>query len=137
MDRLLRSWEGMSHEIRSYRDSIAWQKAMDLVVLVYEITENFPVREHFCLAREMRKSGVSIPSNISEGHSQRHGAYVRHLFVAVGSHSELCTQSEIALRLKYITGSKRDELDSRLGEVGRLTQGLLNSQLAKGPDPDS
>ena len=128
---------GMSDEIRSYRDLIAWQKAMDLVVLVYELTENFPARDHFCLAREMRKSGVSIPSNISEGHSQRHGAFVRHLYVAVGSHSELATQSEIAFRLKYIGESKRNKLESLLGEVGRLTQGLLNSQLAKGPGTDS
>ena len=75
----------MSDEIRSYRDLIAWQKAMNFVVLVYELTENFPVREHFCLAREMRRSG----------------------------------------------------LEPLLGEVGRLTQGLLNSQLAKGPETDS
>ena len=123
--------------IKNFRDLIAWQKAMDLVLLVYELTEDFPVREQFGLAREMRKSGVSVPSNISEGHSQRHGAYVRHLYVAVGSHSELCTQSEIAFRLKYIGGNKRSQLEQLLGEVGRLTQGLLNSQLVKGSDIES
>jgi four helix bundle protein len=114
-------------QIKSYRDLIAWQKAMDLVVLIYRLTENLPTRERFGLAFELRRSAVSIPSNISEGHSQGSGAYVRHLVIAVGSHSETATQSELALRLKYIVGSDQTTLESLLGEVGRLTQGLLNS----------
>ena len=114
--------------IQSYRDLIAWQKAMDLVILIYQLTENFPARERFGLAFELRKSAVSIPSNISEGHSQGSGAYVRHLVIAVGSHSETSTQSEIAFRLKFIVGADRIALENLLGEVGRLTQGLLNSQ---------
>ena len=113
--------------IRSYRDLIAWQKAMDLSVLVYRLTEKFPPRERFGLAFESRRSSVSIPSNIAEGHTQRHGAYVRHLVIATGSHSELATQSELAFRLHYIVGADRTELEDLLGEVGRLTQGLLNS----------
>ena len=114
-------------KILSYRDLIAWQKAMDLVVLVYRLTENFPSRERFGLAFEARRSAVSVPSNIAEGHSQGHGAYVRHLVIAIGSHSELATQSELAFRLKYIGGADKIELEGLLGEVGRLTQGLLNS----------
>ena len=100
---------------------------MDLSVLVYRLTENFPSRERFGLAFEARRSSVSVPSNIAEGHSQGHGAYVRHLVIAVGSHSELATQSELAFRLKYIVGADRIELVEQLGEVGRVTQGLLNS----------
>ena len=114
-------------KIGNYRDLIAWQKAMDLSVLVYRLTENFPPRERFGLAFESRRSSVSIPSNIAEGHSQGHGVYVRHLVIAIGSHSELATQSELAFRLKYIGGANRTELEDSLGEVGRLTQGLLNS----------
>ncbi|MGH9423596.1 MAG: four helix bundle protein [Thermoanaerobaculia bacterium] len=113
--------------IRNYRDLIAWQKAMDLSVLVYRLTEDFPRRERFGLAFEARRSSVSVPSNIAEGHSQGHGAYVRHLVIAIGSHSELATQSELAFRLNYIGGANKTELEEGLGEVGRLTQGLLNS----------
>jgi four helix bundle protein len=72
-------------------------------------------------------SSVSIPSNIAEGHTQGHGAYVRHLVIATGSHSELATQAELAFRLSYIVGADRTELEDQLGEVGRLTQGLLNA----------
>jgi four helix bundle protein len=115
-------------QIKSYCELIAWQKAMDLVVLIYQLTENFPATERFGLAFVLRRSAVSIPSNISEGHSQGSGAYVRHLVIAVGSHSETSTQSELAFRLNYIVGSSRTALENLLGEVGRLTQGLLNSQ---------
>src|SRR5712671_617743 len=100
---------------------------MSLVELVYRVTEGFPSRERFGLAFEARRSSVSVPSNIAEGHSQGHGAYVRHLVIAIGSHSELATQSELAFRLKYIVGADRLELEDQLGEVGRVTQGLLNS----------
>jgi four helix bundle protein len=54
-------------KIRNYRDLIAWQKAMDLSVLVYRLTEHFPPRERFGLAFEARRSSVSVPSNIAEG----------------------------------------------------------------------
>jgi four helix bundle protein len=115
-------------QIVSYRDLIAWQKAMDLVVLVYRLTEHFPRREWYGgLAAVMRKSSVSIPSNISEGHSQRHGAYVRHLWIAVGSRSELQTQSELSFRLNYIVGEDRLEVEGLLDQVGKLVRGLLNS----------
>jgi four helix bundle protein len=76
---------------------------------------------------EARRSAMSIPSNIAEGHSQGHGAYVRHLVIAVGSDSELSTQAELSFRLKYIVGNNRGKLEALLGEVGRVTQGLLDS----------
>ena len=107
---------------------------MDLSVLVYRLTENFPTRERFGLAFEARRSSVSIPSNIAEGHTQGHSAYVRHLVIAIGSHSELATQSALAFRLRYTVGADRTELEDQLGEVGRLTQGLLNAVRAYTPD---
>jgi four helix bundle protein len=113
--------------VRTYRDLLAWQKAMDLVVFVYQVTESLPARERFGLAFALRRSAVSIPSNIAEGHSQGRGAFVRHLVISVGSHSELSTQAELAFRLEYVSGANRTKLTELLGEVGRLTQGLLNS----------
>jgi four helix bundle protein len=119
-------------KVTSYRDLIAWQKAMLLAELVYRLTEDFPSRERFGLAFEARRSAVSIPSNISEGHSQGRRAYLRHLVIAIGSHSELSTQSELSFRLEYIIGDNRRKLETLLAEVGRLTQGLLDSLI---PDP--
>ena len=120
--------------IQNYRDLIAWRRAMDLVVLVYHLTERFPARERIGLAIQMRRSAVSVPSNIAEGHSQGHGAYVRHLVIAVGSHSELATQAELSFRLRYVTGQQRIDLENLIGETGRLTQGLLNA-LRRSPAP--
>jgi four helix bundle protein len=117
----------MATIITNFRDLIAWQKGMELVMLVYKLTEDFPSRERFGLASELRRSAVSIPSNIAEGHSQGSGAYVRHLVIAIGSHSELSTQAELSFRLRYVAGKSKTELEDLLGETGRITQGLLNS----------
>src|SRR5262249_18527037 len=108
--------KGMS-TIISFRDLDAWQVAMELTLVVFRSTERFPKREWYGLAAEMRKSAVSIPSNIAEGHSQRHGAYVRHLWIAVGSHSELSTQAEISFRLDYLVRAERNELGTLLRRV--------------------
>lgn len=56
---------------RNYQDLIAWQKAMDLVVAVYEVTGNFPAHEQFGLTSQLRRAVVSIPSNIAEGEGRR------------------------------------------------------------------
>src|SRR5690242_6380342 len=100
---------------------------MSLAEVVYRLTEEFPKREWYCLALEMRRSAVSIPSNLAEGHSQGHRAYIRHLVIAIGSHSELRSQGELATRLNYINAEARKDLDGLLGEVGRLCQALLRS----------
>jgi four helix bundle protein len=56
---------------RNYQDLIAWQKAMDLVVSVYELTRRFPVEERYGLSRQLRRAVVSIPSNIAEGQGRK------------------------------------------------------------------
>ena len=113
--------------ITSFRDLIAWQKAMDLADLVYDITEPFPARERLGLAYQMRKAAVSIPSNIAEGHRRRTPSYINHLEIALGSHAELDTQCEIATRRNYIRADVRPELEALIAEVGRITHGLLRS----------
>jgi hypothetical protein len=72
-------------KITSFRDLLAWQSAMDLAEAVYKATENFPKREWFGLARQMRKSAVSVPSNISEGHRHKTPGYVHHVRISLGS----------------------------------------------------
>jgi four helix bundle protein len=124
---------GCVANIKSFRDLIAWQRAMTLAELVYDVTEHFPTRERFGLAQQMRKSAVSIPSNIAEG--SRHGttAYMHYLVVALGSHAELDTQGELATRRHLITDEAWSALTASLAEVGRLTHGLLRS--LKPPNP--
>jgi four helix bundle protein len=113
--------------IPNYRGLIAWQPAMDLTVLVYRLTERFPTRERDGPAAQMRAAALSIPSNIAEGHRQRTRTYVKHLVIAMGSHGELDTQEEISFRLNLIVGPDRDNLIALTSEVGRITNGLLQS----------
>jgi four helix bundle protein len=114
-------------EIKSYRDLVTWQKAMDLADLIYTVTEPFPKREWFGLAHQMRKAAVSVPSNIAEGNRRRIPSYIHHVEIALGSHGELDTQCELATRRNLITKVQHRQIDTLLGDVGRLTHGLLRS----------
>jgi four helix bundle protein len=124
--------------ITSYRDLIAWQRALDLTDLVYEITEMFPKREWWGLAFQMRKSAVSIPSNIAEGHRRNVGGYSHHLVISLGSHAELETQAMISARRRYISEQNLERFEGLSSQVGRLTHGLLRSLEAsalRNPNP--
>lgn len=114
-------------KIQSFRDLIAWQKAMDLADMIYDLTEHFPQRELFGLASQMRKSAVSIPSNIAEGSRRKTPGYVHHLIIALGSHAELDTQCELASRRRFITAENRIRSEDLIAEVGRVTHGLARS----------
>lgn len=90
--------------INSYRDLIVWQKSMTLVTEIYTATKSFPSEELYGLTSQIRRSAVSIPSNIAEGYGRNStGDYKRFLQIAAGSVFELQTQIEIAVNLKYIT----------------------------------
>ena len=90
-------------EIKSHRDLIAWQKAMDLVVETYKVSQDFPKEELYGLTSQMRRAAVSIPANIAEGQGRRlSGEFTHFLGNARGSLLELDTHLEISLRLGYI-----------------------------------
>lgn len=114
--------------VRNYRDLIAWQKAMDLVDLTYRITRSFPKEELYGLTSQMRRAAVSIPSNIAEGQGRRtNGEFRQALSVAHGSIRELETQVMVARRQGFLGTDGESSLLQLAAEVGRLTQGLLNS----------
>ena len=114
-------------KIASYRDLIVWERGMELAELVYDVTEPFPKREHYGLAHQMRKSAVSIPSNIAEGQRRGTRAYVNHLTISLGSNGELDTQCELASRKHFIKSSEHERLLRLLDEIGRMTRGLRTS----------
>ncbi len=94
---------------------------MDLVVECYEVSEQLPATERYELARQIRRSAVSVPSNIAEGYGREHlGDYVRFLSVANGSLKELETQILIAKRLAFIDIEHSEPLLHRTAEVGRM-----------------
>ena len=114
--------------VQSYRQLIAWQKAMELVKLVYELTRKFPKEELFGLTLQIRKAVVSIPSNITEGQGRNSTKdFLRHLSIGYGSLLETETQGLIAEMQQYITAEETVELLEKSAEVGRLVNGLMNS----------
>jgi len=122
--------------VRHYTDLIAWQKAMDLVVRVYEATKEFPSEERFGLTNQVRRASVSVPSNIAEGqgrHSSRD--FLRCLSISYGSLQEVETQLIIARRLGYLDEKFRAGLSDLTSEVARLINGLMNS--LSPPDPSN
>jgi four helix bundle protein len=107
---------------------IAWQKAIDLVEVVYRETYAWPRDELYGLTNQTRRAAVSVPSNIAEGRG-RSGAkeFLHHLSIAHGSLCELETQLVIAQRLGYADEQRHAELSTRATEVGRLINGLIRS----------
>lgn len=117
--------------IRNYRDLIVWQKAMDLVTAVYQVTATFPSDERFGLISQMRRAAVSIPSNIAEGQGRDSSQEFKHfLSISYGSLCELQTQLLLSERLSFLDVPTLQATLDRTDEVGRLLNGLSNS-LAK------
>lgn len=114
--------------LRTYRDLIVWQEAMDLVEACYELTETFPARENFGLTSQIRRCAVSIPTNIAEGYGRDSGAsYVHFLKIARGSVRELDTLLLISARVKATTPEAAEHIASKLDRVARLLHGLIRS----------
>lgn len=113
---------------RHYRDLIAWQKAMVLAKRVYVVTESFPSDERFGLTVQMRRSAVSVPSNIAEGHGRLSDRMLRNfLGNARGSLFELETQTMLASDLGFMKQEDVDALIEQSGEVARILNGLLKT----------
>jgi four helix bundle protein len=114
--------------IKSHRDLIVWQKAMDLVEAVYTATASFPKEETYGLTSQIRRAVVSIPANIAEGQGRRLSKeYLYFLANARGSLLELDTHLEIAVRLRYLEVKKHSALKERLDDVGRMLNGLMRA----------
>jgi four helix bundle protein len=114
--------------VKHYQELIAWQKAMDLVEMIYRSTGSFPKEEMFGLTCQVRRAGVSMPSNIAEGQGRRTtGEFLQFLSIARGSLQEAETQILLAERLGYLDEARRMEVFNLSSEVGRLISGLINA----------
>ena len=121
---------GRTEKVRGYRDLVVWQRAMQLVVSIYKETEEFPRREIYGLADQIRRAAVSIPANIAEGAArQTSGAFARHLDIALGSAAELDTHLRIALEVGYLSAEQFRGLITELQEIIRMLQALHTSIL--------
>jgi four helix bundle protein len=118
----------ISVKLRTYKELIVWQKAMDLVEEVYKATRSFPREEIYGLTSQLRRAAVSIPSNIAEGQGRSTTPdFLRHLSIAYGSLLEVETQILIAIRLGHLAKEKCHQVMNLASEVGRLMNGLISS----------
>jgi four helix bundle protein len=110
---------------QSYRELKVWKKAVDLALLVYELTAEFPKRETYGLSSQMQRAAVSIASNIAEGSARGTRRDFRQFVkLAEGSNCELQTQLLIARRLQYSSGQKYDVLEGLSDEIGKMLTAL-------------
>lgn len=117
---------GVIMSIKDYRELIVWQKSMELVKQTYIITNKLPQDEKYSLVHQMRRSAISIPSNIAEGFDRNSNKeFIHFLSIANGSKSELLTQIEICKMLGYIEDTRY--ITDICAEIGKM----LNSMIKK------
>ena len=113
-------------KIKNFRDLEIWKKGMEIVKATYEATRTYPRDEIFGLTSQMRRSAVSIPSNIAEVFNRFHNKEYRHfLFVTLGSCAELETQTEIAAELGYLGADARAAVLEMLDHENRMIRNLV------------
>lgn len=122
----------------TYRDLIAWQKAIVFVKEIYTLTAEFPGSEMYGLTSQLRRAAVSIASNIAEGQGRRlprdFQLFLRH---ARGSLFEVETQVIIARELDFISSKEAARVLQLAAELGRILNGLIASLRVQGPGPDN
>ncbi len=112
--------------ILSFRDLKVWQIGKTLAIIVYRKTDNFPIEERYELISQMRRSAISIPSNIAEGYNRSYiKEYQRFLHVALGSCAELETQLEISRDLNYVDESDYNEILEFIDHESRMFNKLI------------
>ena len=118
--------------VRSFRDVIVWQRAMELCTAVYDLTRGFPREEIYGLSSQMRRAAVSIASNIAEGHGRGTTLHLmQFLRMARGSSFEVQTQIQLARNVSYGSLASLDICDGLCDEIGRMLNATLRSLKAK------
>lgn len=115
-------------KILDFTDLIVWQKAHNLTISIYKITEEFPKHEIYSLTNQMRRSCVSIGSNIAEGFGrQNYKEKVHFYFIAQGSLIELKNQLIVSKDINYLSVENFEDLMSQSNETHKILQGLIKS----------
>ena len=112
--------------VTTYRDLILWQKAMELVKLIYLIVKDLPKEETYALSDQMRRAVISIPSNIAEGNGRKSKTeYVRFLDISRGSLYELETQLQIGVMLNFFNENETKEIFDLITEIKKMINSLI------------
>ena len=110
--------------MKTHKDLDVWQKSIQFVTDIYNVTKEFPDEEKYCLVNQIRRSAVSIPSNIAEGSArQTKKEFIQFLYISLGSAAELNTQLMISENLDFIKDSKN--LLTNLEDIQKMLMGLI------------
>lgn len=110
--------------MQSHKDLNVWKLSMGFVSKIYRLTRELPAEEQYGLSSQMRRSAISIPSNIAEGAARNSSKeYMQFLYISLGSVAEIETQLDIAERLGYIT--ETSALAKDLIEIRKMLLGLI------------
>ena len=117
-----------------FRSLIVWQKAKALAVAVYQLTRGETIKRDFSLIDQLRRSAVSVPSNIAEGDERKSDRdSVRFFHIAKGSLAELATQLEIAQEVGYFTTAQVEPLIGQCAELGKMLGALIRARTNPAP----
>ena len=117
-----------------FRSLIVWQKAKALAVDVYRLTRGESIKHDFSLVDQLRRSAVSVPSNIAEGDERKSDKdSIRFFHIAKGSLAELATQLEIAREVGYFTTAQVEPLISQCAELGKMLGALVRARTNASP----
>lgn len=115
-------------QLKSFKDLKVWQKAIDLASLIYKATDKFPRSELYGITNQMRRSVISISSNIAEGFKRSHQKEkIQFYNIAYGSAAELESQIEVALKLNFLSQEDYQKLNALTVEAGKMLDGLIKS----------
>jgi four helix bundle protein len=118
--------------MKTHKDLNVWQESILFVTLIYERTKSFPKDELFALTSQIRRSAISIPSNIAEGAARESNKeFIRFLFIALGSVAELDTQLLIAKNLNFLGTEDFLQINEKLASIRKMLAGLIKYRKTK------
>ncbi len=114
--------------LKSYQELKVWQRAHELTLKTYQVTQQFPKEERFGLTSQIRRSAVSTPANIAEGYGRKHTKeYIQMLYISQGSLEETKYHFLLSRDLRYLKNDQYKKLIDLSEEVGRMLRGLIKS----------
>ena len=121
-------FKGSSETLKNFKELIVWQKSYEFCLKIYRITAKFPNEERYGLTSQIRRSAVSIPSNIAEGYGRKTTVdYIRMLYISYGSVCELETQILLAGDLGFIEKGELGTAKKSIAEIERMLKALIKS----------
>lgn len=116
----------MESKIRNFKDLKIWQRGIELAKEVYKTTDSFPSKEIYGLVSQMRRSAISIPSNVAEGFMRRHNKeYKQFLYISLGSLAELETQIILSGQLGFLKDDHNKIFQETINELNKMITGLI------------